>query len=268
MKKWDVFISHASEDKQAFVEPLAVALLNVGLSVWYDKFTLRLGDSLSGSIDEGLANCRFGVVVISQAFLSKPWTAYELAGLVTREIATGKKILPVWHGVTRDQIIAKSPTLADKLAVRTEDSSASEIALQILQVVRPDIYEGTDRASLIARMDGTAIKQLEADLEEARDELREFQCPDCGAPLIENKDIDVADCDTETYKAFACGIALGTGRKMKRTGPRLSSVFGRPTIWQAATTATVSGPPSTFSVGLKRACQSCANRPSASSLTP
>ncbi len=205
MKQWDVFISHASEDKQAFVEPLAVALANVGLTVWYDKFTLRLGDSLSGSIDEGLANCRFGVVVISQAFLSKPWTAYELAGLVAREIATGKKILPVWHGVTRDQIIAKSPTLADKLAVRTEDSSATEIALQILQVVCPDIYEGTDRASLIARMDGTAIKQLEADLEEARDGLREFQCPDCGAPLIESKDIDVTDCDTETYRAFACG---------------------------------------------------------------
>lgn len=205
MRQWDVFISHASEDKETFVEPLAIALANVGLDVWYDKFTLELGDSLSHSIDEGLANCRYGVVVISPAFLKKPWTAYELAGLVTREIAGGKKILPVWHHVTRDQVMSKSPTLADKLAVRTEDSSASEIALQILQVVRPELYERTGRGSLIARMDGTAIKQLEANLERARDELREFQCPDCGAPLVESMDIEVTERDSDTLKSFACG---------------------------------------------------------------
>ena len=73
---------------------------------------------------------------------------------------------------------------------------------------------------------------------------------------------------TTGIKAPTYGIDLGTGRKMMRTGSRLSPVFGRPTIWWAVTTATVSAPPSTFSVGLKRVCQSCANRPSTSSLTP
>lgn len=205
MKQWDVFISHASEDKEAFVEPLAVALANAGLTVWYDKFSLSLGDSLSRSIDEGLANSRFGVVVISPAFLQKSWPAYELAGLVTREIASGKTILPVWHHITRDQIIAKSPTLADKLAVRTAELSPADIALQILQVVRPDLYERTDRAVLIARMDGTAIKQLQEDLELVRDELKEFQCPDCGAPLVESMEVNVTDNHSDALKSFECG---------------------------------------------------------------
>jgi hypothetical protein len=48
MKKrmFDVFISHASEDKEAFVEPLATELRKRGLKVWFDKFELKVGDSL------------------------------------------------------------------------------------------------------------------------------------------------------------------------------------------------------------------------------
>ena len=68
-KKWDVFISHASEDKDTFVRPLAHALNNLGVKVWYDEFSLRLGDSLSRSIDKGLAESAFGVVVISPHFI-------------------------------------------------------------------------------------------------------------------------------------------------------------------------------------------------------
>ncbi|MER9619383.1 toll/interleukin-1 receptor domain-containing protein [Mesorhizobium sp. M0207] len=110
MKQWDVFISHASEDKEAFVEPLVIALRSLGLQVWYDKFTLKLGDSLSQSIDLGLVQSEYGIVVISPAFLSKPWPAYELAGLVTREIGARKVILPIWHHVTRDDVLNRSPT--------------------------------------------------------------------------------------------------------------------------------------------------------------
>ncbi|MBB6411878.1 toll/interleukin-1 receptor domain-containing protein [Mesorhizobium sangaii] len=205
MKQWDVFISHASEDKEAFVEPLVIALRSVGLQVWYDKFTLKLGDSLSQSIDLGLVQSEYGIVVISPAFLSKPWPAYELAGLVTREIGARKVILPIWHHVTRDDVLNRSPTLADKLAVNTAHSSPKDIAMQILQVVRPDLYAGTDRAALIARMDGTALRNIEAELENMRDELREFLCPDCGAPLTESMEVPVTDDDSDNLRSFECG---------------------------------------------------------------
>ena len=81
--KYDVFISHAGEDKDAIVRPLAHALRERGVSVWYDEFSLRVGDSLRRSIDLGISNSRFGLVVLSKPFFAKGWSQYELDGLVS-----------------------------------------------------------------------------------------------------------------------------------------------------------------------------------------
>lgn len=116
---WDVFISHAWEDKEDIARPLAEALRRKGLRVWYDEFTLTLGDSLRRSIDRGLAQSRYGVVVLSPHFFAKEWPQKELDGLVAREVGSGKIILPVWHNVTWEEVSRFSPTLADKLAVST-----------------------------------------------------------------------------------------------------------------------------------------------------
>ena len=113
---WDVFISHASEDKEDFVRPLARALRARGLSVWFDELTLTVGDSLRRSIDRGLARSRFGVVVISPHFLDKEWPQRELDGLAAREVDGTKVILPVWHNITAEQLRARSPMLADRIA--------------------------------------------------------------------------------------------------------------------------------------------------------
>src|SRR4051812_46524779 len=77
---WDAFISHASEDK-GYVRELAAQLTRLGVRVWYDEFELRPGDSLVASIDKGLASSRFGVLILTPAFLGKPWTEYERRGL-------------------------------------------------------------------------------------------------------------------------------------------------------------------------------------------
>ncbi|MDH5190675.1 MAG: toll/interleukin-1 receptor domain-containing protein [Gammaproteobacteria bacterium] len=137
---WDVFISHASEDKEDFVRPLAEALANFGAKVWYDELTLKIGDSLSRSIDKGLSQSAFGIIVISPHFLEKQWPEYELRGLVAREMEGGKVILPVWHNVTKSQVLEYSPPLADKKAVNTTESSAEKIAIDLLEIIRPDIF--------------------------------------------------------------------------------------------------------------------------------
>jgi TIR domain len=72
-KRWDVFISHASEDKDEFVRPLAAALQASGLLPWYDESALTVGDSLRGKIDEGLAKSRYGIVILSHPFFAKRW---------------------------------------------------------------------------------------------------------------------------------------------------------------------------------------------------
>lgn len=97
----DVFISHASEDKEDFVRPLANALIQEGLNVWYDEMTLRIGDSLRQKIDKGLANSRVGLVILSPSFIKKGWTNYELDGIVTRAVSGEQELLPIWHNITK-----------------------------------------------------------------------------------------------------------------------------------------------------------------------
>ena len=132
----DVFISHATEDKDDVVRPLAQALINQNLRVWYDEFELRIGDSLRRKIDAGLAQSRFGIVVLSHAFFQKNWPQYELDGLVTREMAGEQVILPLWHRITKEEIISHSPSLADKIARNTSNSTIAEIAQEIADVIQ------------------------------------------------------------------------------------------------------------------------------------
>jgi hypothetical protein len=115
--EWDIFISHASEDKESFVHPLAQELTARGVCVWYDKFTLRLGDSLREKIDYGLRSSKFGLVVLSPHFFRKDWPKKELDGLVALEGERRKVVLPIWHNVTQNEVAGYSPILAGRLAV-------------------------------------------------------------------------------------------------------------------------------------------------------
>lgn len=125
---YDAFICQASEDKEKFVKPLADALTHMEYQVWYDEFELRVGDSLRQSIDKGLVNSRYGIVVLSPAFFAKNWPQYELNGLTAREMDGHKVILPIWHMVDRDDVLAYSPTLADKVALSTRRMSMKKNA--------------------------------------------------------------------------------------------------------------------------------------------
>lgn len=136
-EEWDVFISHASQDKEEIARPLANALKAEALRVWYDEFSLELGDSLRKSIDRGLANSLYGIVILSPKFFEKHWPQQELNGLANREVDGEKVILPVWHNITAQEVRRNSPTLADRLAVST--SEGIEVVVQkIMQVVRPE----------------------------------------------------------------------------------------------------------------------------------
>lgn len=135
-RTFDVFISHASEDKHEVVRPLATALQGAGLSVWYDEFELRIGDSLRRKIDKGLASSRFGVVVLSQAFFGRGWPEYELDGLVTRAVSGEQVLLPIWHNVSKREVMGYSPSLADRLARSTATHTVEEIAAEIVDVIR------------------------------------------------------------------------------------------------------------------------------------
>jgi len=133
---WDIFISHASEDKELVARPLADLFRGSGVTVWLDENELSLGDSLRTKIDQGLAQSRFGVVILSQAFFAKDWPQRELEGLAALESSERKVILPVWHGVDQSFIAGYSPLLASRLAVST-DKGLGAVANEVLEVVIP-----------------------------------------------------------------------------------------------------------------------------------
>lgn len=134
MIEWDVFISHASEDKAAVARPLASILAANGVSAWLDEAELILGDSLREKIDAGLSHSQFGVVVLSPPFFSKQWPQSELDGLLARE-SSSKVVLPVWHNVTVDVVRSYSPILAGRLGVSTAQG-ISEVAKKVMQAIK------------------------------------------------------------------------------------------------------------------------------------
>lgn len=134
---WDVFISHASEDKEVVARPLAEALRERGLTVWLDDFELKIGDSLRQKIDSGLARSAFGIVVFSRPFFAKGWPQYELDGIVSLSVSGKQRMLPIWHEITKDEVIAQSPSLVDKIARSTAHYTIEEIADEIAGVIDP-----------------------------------------------------------------------------------------------------------------------------------
>jgi hypothetical protein len=121
VQSWDAFISHAHEDKEAVAEPLAQALMKAGVSVWYDRFSLRPGQSLMRSIDLGLRQSKFGVVILSQAFFTKNWPQWELQALAQKQTLDQRVILPIWYDVSVDDVRNHYLLLADIVALKWSD---------------------------------------------------------------------------------------------------------------------------------------------------
>lgn len=134
---YDFFISHASEDKDSFVKPLAAAMEGAGFKVWYDNSSITWGDSLRKKIDDGLIKSKYGIVILSNDFFKKGWTNYELDALTEREMNGHKVILPIWHKISKDELMSYSPSLANKLALNTSIHTVGEIIEQLKTILEP-----------------------------------------------------------------------------------------------------------------------------------
>ena len=115
-EEYDVFVSHAWEDKESFVDEFVVELEKFQIKVWYDRQRIKWGDSMRERIDDGLRKSKFGIVVISPDYIAdgKYWTKAELDGLFQLESINGKMLLPIWHNITKQQVMNYSPIIASK----------------------------------------------------------------------------------------------------------------------------------------------------------
>lgn len=133
--RWDVFVSHASEDKP-YVDVLVQKLTEAGIKVWFDRTAIDWGSDIRITIDHGLKNCTYGIVVFSRAFLAqKKWTEYELSGLFALEEPGRTRILPIWHGITEAEMKAYSPAFSLRLAKASSRDSYQEIVASVKKML-------------------------------------------------------------------------------------------------------------------------------------
>ena len=111
--------------------------LKLKIKVWYDKSKIKWGDSMRARIDDGLRKSKFGVAILSPNYIAegKYWTKAELDGLFQMESINGKTLLPIWHNLTKKQVMDYSPILASKLAMTTATMTAEEIADELLDML-------------------------------------------------------------------------------------------------------------------------------------
>lgn len=163
MKK-KLFISHASEDKDDFVRPLAEAL-RTDFDVWYDEYSLVMGQDLLEEISKGLANCNYGVVVLSKHFFDKKWPQNELNGLFALEEKDKKIILPVWKDVSREDVLRYSPILAGRMAAKAEEG-VDKVVYEIKRAVEySEIGKSLEKPK-------SGLHKLRASIEKEKEEKR------------------------------------------------------------------------------------------------
>ena len=140
LPEYDVFISHASEDKEDFVDEFVAELRKAGVKVWYDTSQIAWGDSLRKRIDDGLTKSRFGIAILSPNYIAdgKYWTKEELDGIFQMESINGKTLLPIWHNLTKKQVINFSPIVANRKAMSTATMTAYEIAQELVKLITAD----------------------------------------------------------------------------------------------------------------------------------
>lgn len=178
-KEYDFFISHASEDKEVFVKPLAEELIKLGYKIWYDDLTLKFGDSLFEEISNGIKKSNYGLVIISHNFLNKEWTKKELNGLISKEIFTKQKtILPIWLNISSNEVYEFSPILADKVSIHISNNDIKKVIEKIITLENDKIIgleEIKKKVHFITNCDQFERKKIILDIESRIKNLVHFE---------------------------------------------------------------------------------------------
>ncbi len=134
------FISHDSRDKDPIARSIAVNLQRMLCPVWYDEFSLTVGDNLRDKIEKGLKECKKCILVLSPNFFSNNgWTKREFDSIFTREILKESSlVLPVWYNVTKDQVYEYSPSLLNVKGLDWDTLGEEEVCRLLYRVITTD----------------------------------------------------------------------------------------------------------------------------------
>lgn len=142
-KLYDVFISHASEDKESFVVPLVESLQNSDIRVWYDSIEMQWGKSLREQIDNGIKRSKYAIIVLSKNFFAKQWPKRELDGILAKEEIDGSSPLPIWYNISKEEVYNFSPTLSGLYSLSTDKYSIEDICHSFKLILEKEKIKST-----------------------------------------------------------------------------------------------------------------------------
>jgi len=151
----DAFISYASEDND-FASDVALGLKANGLTVWFAPLSLKVGDKLLDSIEDGLSASRSGVLVLSDHYLAKKWTTYEMDIFIRQHIEGDKKILPIWLGVNKAEVEERHIGLSGIVAI-TETDPTNRVVSKLIE----SLSEGAPSRGVIPMWEDPAHRFLQ-----------------------------------------------------------------------------------------------------------
>ena len=134
---YDVFISHASEDKKEFVDELVSELRALGVNVWYDTSEVKWGHSIRERIDDGLKKSLYGIVILSPDYIAehKYWTKAELDGLFQKDSVQSNRLLPIWYKLSYEDVASYSPILASRKGIEAKYFTPAGIAYEFKKLL-------------------------------------------------------------------------------------------------------------------------------------
>lgn len=112
------FLSYASEETE-LASKLVQGFSSKGIKIWYAPIELKVGDKVLDSIERGMKESEYAILLISNNYLNKGWTKYEMDVLIRENIEKDRKILPIWHEVTKEQVEEKISGLAGIFALNS-----------------------------------------------------------------------------------------------------------------------------------------------------
>lgn len=136
LMEYDVFISHASADKEEYVDKLKAALDKLKVKIFYDKDSIQWGDNWKEKILEGVEKSEFAIIVISEKFFGREWTEKELSEFLNRQNRNGQKIiLPILHNISMEDLRNKYPDIADIQALNTKNQTCEAISIEFAKLL-------------------------------------------------------------------------------------------------------------------------------------
>lgn len=186
----NVFISH-NKKQESRARLLAIALVEHGESVWFDEWILRPGESLTGGIENGLANASVFVLIWSKDAAASKWVNTELRAYLRRRVDDDSlRIVPIMVDDT------PLPTLV------ADYKGFSAPTARSMGNIAAQLCGSPSEATLVRRLK-KRLKELTFDESATNDPLPYKRCPECGDSSLERKSaVDPARDDT--YYFIGC----------------------------------------------------------------